>query len=50
MFNHTGDGIILTHNSEHSLRVMDFPSLSLYESPAAHVGGCVAAALDPRGR
>ncbi|THH19905.1 hypothetical protein EW146_g1344 [Bondarzewia mesenterica] len=50
MFNHTGDGIILTHNSEHTLRIMDYPSLSLYETPAAHVGGCVAAALDPRGR
>jgi hypothetical protein len=50
MFNHVGDGIILTHHSEHSVRVMDYPTLTLRESPAAHVGGCVAVALDPRGR
>jgi len=50
MFNHVGDGIILTHHSEHNLRIMDYPSLTLRESPAAHVGGCVAVALDPRGR
>lgn len=50
MFNHVGDGIILTHHSEHTLRIMDYPSLTLRESPAAHVGGCVAVALDPRGR
>ncbi|KAG6910126.1 hypothetical protein DXG01_012885 [Tephrocybe rancida] len=50
MFNHVGDGVILTHHSEHTLRVLDYPSLKLRESPAAHVGGCVAVALDPRGR
>jgi len=50
MFNHTGDGIILTHHSEHTLRIMDYPSLQIRENPAAHVGGCVAVALDPRGR
>ncbi|KAK2466016.1 hypothetical protein APHAL10511_001657 [Amanita phalloides] len=50
VFNHVGDGILLTHNSEHAIRVMDFPSLTVRESPAAHVGGCVALALDPRGR
>lgn len=50
MFNHVGDGVILTHHSEHTLRVMDYPSLIVRESPAAHVGGCVAVALDPRGK
>ena len=50
MFNHVGDGVFLTHHSEHTLRVMDYPSLTVRESPAAHVGGCVAVALDPRGR
>lgn len=50
MFNHAGDGVILTHHSEHTLRIMDYPSLTVRESPAAHVGGCVAVALDPRGR
>ncbi|TFK43802.1 WD40-repeat-containing domain protein [Crucibulum laeve] len=50
IFNHVGDGVIVTHHSEHTLRVMDYPSLTIRESPAAHVGGCVALALDPRGR
>jgi hypothetical protein len=50
MFNHVGDGVILTHHSEHTLRIMEYPSLKILESPAAHVGGCVAVALDPRGR
>ncbi|KAG5648814.1 hypothetical protein DXG03_000163 [Asterophora parasitica] len=50
MFNHVGDGVILTHHSEHTLRIMDYPTLTVRESPAAHVGGCVAVALDPRGR
>ena len=50
VFNHAGDGILLTHNSEHTIRVMDFPSLTIRESPAAHVGGCLALALDPGGR
>jgi len=50
MFNHTGDSVILTHMSEHAIRIVDVPSLSLRENLAAHVGGCVAAALDPRGR
>jgi hypothetical protein len=50
MFNHAGDSVILTHHSEHTLRIMDYPSLTVRESPAAHVGGCVAVALDPRGR
>jgi THO complex subunit 3 len=50
MFNNGGDGIILTHTSEHAVRILDFPGLSLKESPAAHVGGCVAVSLDPRGR
>ncbi|TFK63553.1 WD40 repeat-like protein [Pluteus cervinus] len=50
IFNHAGDGIILTHHSEHTLRVLDYPSLAVRENPAAHVGGCIAVALDPRGR
>lgn len=50
MFNHTGDGVIITHHSEHSIRVIDYPSMAVRETPAAHVGGCVAVALDPRGR
>ncbi|KAI0030893.1 WD40 repeat-like protein [Vararia minispora EC-137] len=51
MFNHVGDGIVLTHNTEHTIRIIDYPNVSaLREAPAAHVGGCIAAALDPRGR
>ncbi|KAF8165606.1 WD40-repeat-containing domain protein [Crassisporium funariophilum] len=50
IFNHLGDGVVITHHSEHTLRVVDYPSLTIRESPAAHVGGCVALALDPRGR
>lgn len=50
IFNHMGDGVIVTHHQEHTLRVMDYPSLTVREAPAAHVGGCVAVALDPRGR
>ncbi|KAJ7771153.1 WD40-repeat-containing domain protein [Mycena maculata] len=50
VFNHVGDGLVLSHNTEHLVRVIDFPSLVLRENYAAHVGGCVAIALDPRGR
>jgi THO complex subunit 3 len=49
MFNHTGDSVILTHMSEHAIRTVDVPSLALRENLAAHVGGCIAAALGPRG-
>ncbi|KAI0650495.1 WD40 repeat-like protein [Trametes meyenii] len=49
-FNHVGDGIVLTHQSEHHVRILDFPSFNVLHSLPAHVGGCVAAALDPRGR
>ncbi|KIK67706.1 hypothetical protein GYMLUDRAFT_256545 [Collybiopsis luxurians FD-317 M1] len=50
IFNHVGTGIILTHIAENVFRVMDFPSFTLRAHPAAHVGGCSAVALDPRGR
>lgn len=50
MFNHTGDSVILIHMSEHVICIVDVPSLALHENLAAHVGGCVAAALDPRRR
>jgi THO complex subunit 3 len=39
----------MTHSSEHTVRVNDWPSLKLLESPAAHVSGCKAVAQDPRG-
>ncbi|KAI0774515.1 WD40 repeat-like protein [Fomes fomentarius] len=48
-FNHAGDGIVLTHQSEHIIRILDYPDLAVLHNTPAHVGGCVAAALDPRG-
>lgn len=50
IFNHVGDAIVVAHQTEHTVRVMDIPTMKVIESPAAHVGGCVALALDPRGR
>ncbi|KAF8213996.1 WD40-repeat-containing domain protein [Mycena galopus ATCC 62051] len=50
VFNHVGDGIVLARDTEHNLRVIDYPSLVMRESFAAHVGGSTAIALDPRGR
>ncbi|KIY46607.1 WD40 repeat-like protein [Fistulina hepatica ATCC 64428] len=49
MFNYAGDGLVLTHHSEHTLRTLTWPDLIEIQKPAAHVGGCVAVALDPRG-
>uniref|UniRef100_A0A0W0FQB2 Uncharacterized protein n=1 Tax=Moniliophthora roreri TaxID=221103 RepID=A0A0W0FQB2_MONRR len=50
MFNHAGDGIVLAHVAEHTIRILDYPSMAQQESPPAHVSGCTAFALDPRGR
>ena len=50
LFNHAGDGIVASFHSEHTLRVFDYPGLTIQENPAAHVGGCVAIAQDPRGK
>lgn len=50
MFNYTGDALVLSHFRSNTLMIMDYPSLSLRVQPAAHVGGCMAVALDPRGR
>ncbi|PSR93794.1 hypothetical protein PHLCEN_2v4689 [Hermanssonia centrifuga] len=49
-FNHAGDGLIVTPPAEHTLRAVAYPSLNLVYATPAHVGGCVASALDPRGR
>ncbi|TCD69213.1 hypothetical protein EIP91_008316 [Steccherinum ochraceum] len=49
-FNHAGDGIILTINGDTSIRIATFPSLNIILNTPAHVGGCVAVALDPRGK
>ncbi|TDL29654.1 WD40 repeat-like protein [Rickenella mellea] len=49
-FNHVGDGLILSHWRSNTLMIMEYPSLTQLEQPAAHVGGCMAIALDPRGK
>ncbi|KAI0722697.1 WD40 repeat-like protein [Earliella scabrosa] len=49
-FNHAGDGVVLTHQTESTIRILSYPDLAVIHNTPAHVGGCVAAALDPRGR
>lgn len=50
IFTNAGDALIITHYSEHTVRVIDWPTLKLLEHPAAHVQGCIAVAQDPRGK
>ncbi|CAK5263112.1 unnamed protein product [Mycena citricolor] len=50
LWNHSGDGFATTYYSETSLRILDYPSLTRKEELPAHPGGCMALALDPRGR
>ncbi|KAL0580733.1 hypothetical protein V5O48_001291 [Marasmius crinis-equi] len=50
IFNHAGDGLVVAHVSEASVRILDYPSMSQRETFPAHVSGCTALALDPRGR
>jgi len=50
IFNHAGTGLILTHSGENVFRILEFPSFTLRDHSAAHVHGCTAVALDPRGR
>ncbi|KAH8094827.1 WD40 repeat-like protein [Cristinia sonorae] len=49
-WNHVGDGLVLTNVGDTSIRVVEYPGLSLIMHSPAHVGGCMAAALDPRGK
>jgi THO complex subunit 3 len=48
-FNHSGDGIVASFYTANTIKLYEYPSLIGRESPAAHVGGCQALALDPRG-
>ncbi|KAL5508132.1 hypothetical protein ACEPAH_5750 [Sanghuangporus vaninii] len=50
MFNHAGDGLVLSHFRQNTVMILDYPSLTIREQLPAHVGGCLAVALDPRGR
>ncbi|KAH8118461.1 WD40 repeat-like protein [Phellopilus nigrolimitatus] len=47
MFNHTGDGLALSYIRSNTLMILDYPSLSISEQPAAHVGGCLAGCARP---
>ena len=49
-FNHAGDGIVLTYNTESNLRILSYPSLAFLSGVPAHVAGCQTVVLDPRGR
>ncbi|KAF5321642.1 hypothetical protein D9619_000576 [Psilocybe cf. subviscida] len=50
-FNNSGDSIVVSHYSESSLMVLDCESLTTMRSQvSAHMGGCVALAMDPRGK
>lgn len=49
LFNHVGDGLVATHVSETTIRILDFEGFSVKNSMAAHVGAMISAALDPRG-
>lgn len=54
-FNHTGDGIVLNHYGDPSIRLIDYsldmPSdINKGYGVAAHVDGCVTVAFDPRGK
>ncbi|KAK0464504.1 WD40-repeat-containing domain protein [Desarmillaria tabescens] len=50
MFNHTGDGIVLTHHSEHTLRVLDYPRLLLERLRLHTLGDAKPLLWIPRGR
>ena len=50
VFNFAGDALVLTHQAESYVRIVEYPSLNNLHSMPAHLGGSVAAALDPRGR
>lgn len=50
LFSHTGEHIVVNNSAEHTLRILEFPSMKVVHSTPAHVNGCVATALDPRGR
>ena len=49
-FNHVGDALVLNHITESTIRIIGYPSLQLIHTTPAHVGGCAAIAIDPRGR
>ncbi|KAH9482501.1 THO complex subunit 3 [Psilocybe cubensis] len=50
VFSATGESLVLAYHGNHTLCIMDYPSLNVVDKPPAHVGGCLAVALDPRGR
>lgn len=52
VFNHVGDGLVVTRTNETDpiIRALSFPGFELLHTNPSHVGGCMATALDPRGR
>lgn len=50
IFNHAGNGMVLVHQPDHNVRIVEYPALDVRESMAAHVSGGIVVALDPRGR
>ena len=48
-FNHGGSGLALGSLRANQLMFLEYPSIKELPGPAAHVGGCSALALDPRG-
>jgi len=49
VFNHSGNAIFLGC-SDGAVKVIDYPGLELMEKSGAHVSGCYAVGLDPRGK
>ena len=41
--------MVVSVSNEHQIRLVDFRTLNVFLSTAAHVGGCATTALDPRG-
>ncbi|KAH6919358.1 WD40-repeat-containing domain protein [Coprinopsis sp. MPI-PUGE-AT-0042] len=49
LFSHTGNSILALYHTSNAIRLHRFPSLLEFEAFPAHIGGCMALALDPRG-
>ncbi|KIY71532.1 WD40 repeat-like protein [Cylindrobasidium torrendii FP15055 ss-10] len=50
VWNHSGDSLVVLRGAESQFRSVEYPKMTTQDSASAHVGGCTAVALDPRGR
>ncbi|KAK7695381.1 hypothetical protein QCA50_000016 [Cerrena zonata] len=50
VFSPAGDALVVAMSSEASVRIISFPAHEVLHSMPAHLHGCTALALDPRGR